>query len=119
GHIYFAPDCFHLELCQNRLLGFLTTPAESNVKPAVAPLFRSLARLDAPQALGVLLTGMGRDGAIELLAMRDRDQLTIAQDESSSVVNGMPGEAARLGAAQIRLNPEDIAKMLNELPGQA
>ncbi len=115
GHIYFAPDNYHLELVPGNLLGLNSGPAEYNVKPAVARLFSSLARPEAPAALGILLTGMGRDGALELLAMRRRGQITIAQDETSSVVNGMPGEAARLGAAQARLDPEAIAEFLNQL----
>ncbi len=115
GHIYFAPDDYHLEFASDNLLSLMSTPAEYNVKPAVANLFRSLARPDAPAAAGVLLTGMGRDGARELLAMRERGQITIAQDEASSVINGMPGEAARLSAVQARLNPLAIAEFLNQL----
>ena len=116
GHVYFAPDGYHLEFSSASRLHLTDAPSEYNVKPAVAPLFRSLARSEAPPALGVLLTGMGRDGALELLAMRQRGHLTIAQDEESSIVNGMPGEAARLGAARIRLNPTAIAELLNSLP---
>ncbi len=115
GHIYFAPDDYHLEFAAGNILNLMSTPAVYNVKPAAANLFRSLARPDAPAAVGVLLTGMGRDGAQELLAMRERGQLTIAQDEASSVINGMPGEAARLGAVQARLNPLAIAEFLNQL----
>ncbi len=113
GHVYFAPDGHHLEFSSDGCLRLTADPPEYNVKPAVAPLFRSLALPQAPSALGILLTGMGRDGALELLAMRQRGHLTIAQDEESSVINGMPGEAARLGAARIRLNPEAIADLLN------
>lgn len=115
GHIYFAPDNFHLGFSSGNLLSLMSSPAEYNVKPAVANLFLSLARPDAPKSLGVLLTGMGRDGAKELLAMRKCGQLTIAQDEASSVVNGMPGEAARIGAVQARFNLEAIAEFLNQL----
>ena len=115
GNIYFAPDNYHLEFCSNNLLGLIDAPEKYNVRPAVAHLFRSFSRPDSPRALGVLLTGMGRDGAAELLAMRVRNQLTIAQDEESCVVNGMPGEAERLGASQIRLNPEAISEMLNRM----
>lgn len=116
GHVYFAPDGYHLELSARGLLRLTEAPAEYNVKPAVAALFRSLAQPEAPATLGILLTGMGRDGALELLAMRKRGQVTIVQDEESSIVNGMPGEAARLGAAQVRLNPTAIGKLLNLLP---
>lgn len=115
GHVYFAPDGYHLEFSSAGRLRLTTASVEYSVKPAVAPLFRSLALSQAPPALGILLTGMGRDGALELLAMRDRGQLTIAQDEESSIVNGMPGEAAKLGAVRIRLNPAAITELLNVL----
>ena len=64
------------------------------------------------QSAGVLLTGMGRDGAQELKLMRERGALTIAQDEESSVVFGMPGEAVKIGAAQYVLPPDKIAAVL-------
>ncbi len=116
GHVYFAPDGCHLELSGAGLIHLTTGPPEYSVKPAVAPLFRCLAQPGAPAALAIILTGMGRDGALEQLAMRECGQMTIAQDEESSVVNGMPGEAARLGAAQVRMNPEAIGELLNLLP---
>ncbi len=116
GHVYFAPDGYHLELSRTGLVQFLAAPPEYNVKPAVAPLFRSLAQVESPATLGIILTGMGCDGALELLAMRQRGHLTIAQDEESSIVNGMPGEAVRLGAAQVRMSPEAIGDLLNLLP---
>ncbi|MBN2809907.1 MAG: chemotaxis-specific protein-glutamate methyltransferase CheB [Deltaproteobacteria bacterium] len=115
GHAYFAPDGYHLELADTGLMRLLSTPREYNVQPAVAPLFRSLARPQAPPTLAILLTGMGRDGALELLAMRQRGQVTIAQDEASAVVNGMPGEAWRLGAVQARMSPEAIGELLDHL----
>ena len=72
---------------------------ESGLRPAVSYLFRSLAENCGANAVGVLLTGMGKDGAAELKQMRDRGACTIAQDRESSVVHGMPGEAIALGAA--------------------
>ena len=65
--------------------------------------------------MGVLLTGMGIDGAEELKTMRNRGAITIAQDKESSVVHGMPGEAIRLGAAMHILPPEAIAALLTAL----
>jgi two-component system chemotaxis response regulator CheB len=115
GHVYFAPDGYHLELSTEARLRLIEGSQEYNVKPAVAPLFRSLARPEVPPVLGILLTGMGRDGALELLAMRKRGHLTIAQDAESSIVDGMPGEAANLGAARMRLAPDAIAELLNLL----
>jgi two-component system chemotaxis response regulator CheB len=75
-------------------------------------LFRSAAREFGPQAVGVLLTGMGRDGADELLAIRKAGGLTFAQDKESSVVHGMPGEAIALGAACYIKPPLDLARQL-------
>jgi two-component system chemotaxis response regulator CheB len=67
------------------------------------------------QAIGVLLTGMGRDGAEELKLMKDSGALTIAQDKESSVVHGMPGEAIGLGGATYVLPADRIAAALTHL----
>lgn len=79
------------------------------LRPAVSYLFRSLADVYGRAAVGVLLTGMGRDGAAELKLMKDRGAITIAQDRDSSVVNGMPGEAIELGGATHVLPADKIA----------
>jgi two-component system chemotaxis response regulator CheB len=68
-----------------------------------------------PNAIGVLLTGMGKDGAKELKNMKDRGAVTIAQDEASCVVFGMPGEAVRIGAVEHVLSPDKIAGVLSVL----
>jgi two-component system chemotaxis response regulator CheB len=78
-------------------------------KPSVDVLFRSVAQNVGRSAIGVLLTGMGKDGARGLLEMREADCRTIAQDEATSVVWGMPGEAVSLGAAQDILPLEGIS----------
>ena len=88
---------------------------ENRLRPSVSYLFRSAAHVLGPAAVGVLLTGMGRDGAEELKAMKDQGAITIAQDEESSVVHGMPGEAIKLGAATYVLSPEGITALLAEL----
>ena len=64
---------------------------EHSLRPAVSFLFRSVAAAYGDAAVGVLLTGMGRDGAAELKQMREKGAITIAQDKESSVVHGMPG----------------------------
>jgi two-component system chemotaxis response regulator CheB len=88
---------------------------EHGMRPAVSYLFRSVISTFGRKAVGVLLTGMGRDGAEELKHMRDSGSLTIAQDQETSVVFGMPGEAIRLGGATYVLPPEKIAALLNTL----
>ena len=85
---------------------------ENGLRPAVSYLFRSLAETRGPDALGVLLTGMGKDGAAELKLMRDKGAVTIAQDRESSVVHGMPGEAIELGGATHILSADKIAGAL-------
>ena len=72
----------------------------------------------AARAVGILLTGMGRDGAEELKLMRERGALTFAQDKESSVVHGMPGAAMQLDGATHVLPPESIAQALGELVKQ-
>jgi two-component system chemotaxis response regulator CheB len=86
--------------------------------PSISVLFRALAETFGQCAAGVLLTGMGRDGADELLLMKSRGALTIAQDKESSVIHGMPGEAIKLGAAQYVLPPEKIVTVLSQFTGR-
>ena len=81
-------------------------PERHACRPSVDVLFESVAREYGPAGAAVLLTGMGRDGAAGLLAVRQAGGRTIAQDEATSVVFGMPGEAVRLGAAE-RVLPLD------------
>jgi len=85
---------------------------ENGLRPSVAYLFRSAAKVLGPRAVGVLLTGMGRDGMEKMKVMKDRDAITIAQDEAGWAVHGMPGEAIKLGAAMYILPPEGIAARL-------
>ena len=87
-------------------------PPEHGVRPSVSWLFRSLIRVYGAGALGVLLTGMGADGAEELRLLREQGGVTFAQDKESSVVWGMPGEAVRRGGAVYVLPPRSIAKAL-------
>lgn len=108
GVVYLAPDERHMEVTGSGRLVLTEDPPENGSRPAVSALFRSVAKHYGPRAIGVLLTGMGRDGAKELRAMRDLGATTIAQDEESSAVHGMPGEAIRLKGARYVLPPDRI-----------
>ena len=112
GHVYIAPDDFHLRADAEGRIMLARDPPEGGLRPAVSVLFRSLATTCGPSAIGVLLTGMGRDGALELKQMRDAGACTIAQDRDSSIVHGMPGEAIELGAALHILPADKIAGAL-------
>ncbi|PKL42619.1 MAG: chemotaxis response regulator protein-glutamate methylesterase [Candidatus Riflebacteria bacterium HGW-Riflebacteria-1] len=113
GHIYVAPDNFHMGIDRNLRIEFSETPPESGLRPSVSYLFRSVAEALGANAVGILLTGMGRDGAQELKLMKDKGAVTVAQNAESSVVFGMPGEAVRLDAATSVLSPAEIADMLS------
>ncbi len=112
GHAYLAPDDFHMGIGAGGRILLAGGEPENGLRPAVSYLFRSLAEMHGPDAVGVLLTGMGRDGAAELKLMRDHGAVTIAQDRESSVVHGMPGAAIELGAAIHILPADKIAAAL-------
>ncbi|MFO7597458.1 MAG: chemotaxis-specific protein-glutamate methyltransferase CheB [Desulfocurvibacter africanus] len=112
GTVYFAPDDHHLLVARDNTLHLSDAPPEGTLRPCVGQLFRSVAEFLGSRAVGVLLTGMGRDGALELGLMRERGAVTIAQDKCTSIVYGMPREAVRLGAAVHVLPQEEIAGML-------
>jgi len=112
--VLLAPPGRHLILRQGHL-HLLAEPERHSCRPSVDVLFESLAREMASSSIVCLLTGMGKDGARGLLASRRAGAVTIAQDEATSVVFGMPGEAIRLGAAQRVLPIEAIAPALTAL----
>lgn len=115
GHAYLAPDGYQMAMRRDGAILLTDAPRENNLKPSVSFLFRSVAQEYGAQAAGVLLTGMGRDGADELLSIRKAGGITIAQDKESSVVHGMPGEAIALGGACYVKPPLEIARLLLSL----
>jgi len=115
GHIYVAPGGAHMGISGPGRILLDPGPPENGIRPSVSYLFRSVAATFGKRAAAVLLTGMGMDGAEALKLVRDRGGLTIAQDEASSVIHGMPGEAIRLGAAMHVLAPEAIGMFLRRL----
>ena len=100
GVVQVATTADHLRLAPGHRLRYDAHPRDEIHRPSIDVFFRSAARHWERAGTGVLLTGMGRDGAAGLLAMRQAGQATIAQDEASSAVYGMPRAAAELGAAE-------------------
>ena len=115
GHVYFAPDDYHMGVNSAGRIELSKALPENALRPSVSYLFRSTINAFDGDSVGVLLTGMGKDGAEELGHMKEKGATTIAQDEESSVVFGMPGEAVRLGAATHILPPEKIAAVIRSL----
>lgn len=117
GVALIAPGDRHMKLRRDGAQYFVTLSdeaPENGHRPSVDLLFRSVARYAGKNAVAALLTGMGRDGATGLLDLRAAGATTIAQDESTCVVFGMPGEAIRLGAASRVLPLQDIPCALIE-----
>jgi two-component system chemotaxis response regulator CheB len=115
GHGYIAPDGYHMGVENGPRIILSNHAPENGLRPSVAFLFRTVAHVFGPEAVGVMLTGMGRDGAEELKLMKDKGAVTIAQNEETSVVHGMPGEAIKINAAMHILSPEEISTALTAL----
>lgn len=118
GRAYVAPDGFQMQVDGSGTITLTNGEPENGLRPSVSCLFRSVANAYGRRAVGVLLTGMGKDGAEELKTMKESGAATIAQDKESCVVHGMPGEAIQLGAATYVLSPEGIAAALVDLVGR-
>jgi two-component system response regulator WspF len=119
GVVQVAATDHHLRLAPGHRLRYSEEPREAIHRPSIDVFFDSVARHWQRAATGVLLTGMGRDGAAGLLAMRQAGQSTIAQDEASSAVYGMPRAAAETGAAQMILPLGKIGDALVRQQGPA
>jgi len=115
GHVYFAPDGTQMRVDANGRISCTEDAPENGLRPSISYLFRHVANVFGKKAAGVLLTGMGKDGAEELKLMREKGAVTIAQDEESSAVFGIPGAAVKLDAASYVLPPEKIAEVLARL----
>ena len=115
GRVYLAPDDVHMGLSKNGAITLSMSKPENSLRPAISYLFRSVADACGKQAIGVLLTGMGADGAKELKILRDKGAITIAQDKDSSIVHGLAGTAIRLGAAMYVQSPDEIVTTLTSL----
>lgn len=112
GRCYLAPDNMHMRVAPDGIIVLSDDPPVGFLRPAVSVLFSSVLLSYGNNSVAILLSGMGKDGADELLKFKQAGALTIAQDKDSSVVFGMPGEAERLNAASFFLPPEEIGNFL-------
>ena len=117
GSIYVAPGDHHMTVARQEApcLRIRSGPPVNFCRPAVDPLFASVASTFGPAALGIVLTGMGSDGAAGARAIAEAGGSVIAQDEVSSVVWGMPGAAAASGVCAAVLPPDEIARTVTKL----
>jgi len=118
GHVYIAPGTEHLQINWEKgafRCSLLSTKPVNRHRPSVDVLFDSVAECAGEDSVGVLLTGMGKDGAQGLLTMRQQGCTTIAQDEFSSVVWGMPGAAVALDAAMYIKPLDSIPDFLTDV----
>jgi two-component system, chemotaxis family, protein-glutamate methylesterase/glutaminase len=120
GRVLIAPGNFHMLLKRSGARYFVQVkdgPMVHHQRPSVDVMFKSVADYAGENALGVILTGMGADGAAGLLKMRQAGARTIAQDERSCVVFGMPKEAIKMGAAEVVIPLHGIAQKTLEMVG--
>lgn len=119
GHIYIAPGDYHIEVEQSSLGKYIIRtnqkPLRNGHRPSVDQFFESISKNFGNKALGVIMTGMGKDGAVELAEMRKQGAWTLGQDEKSAIVYGMPRVAMELGAVQKQVSLENMAQEINKL----
>lgn len=118
GHVAIAPDDYHLTVNRLGVVSLNQQLPLHGVRPAADYLFQSVKEAYNGQAIGVILTGMGRDGAKGLLSLKQAGGYTIAQDKDSCVVFGMPAAAIELGAVRAILSGRKIARALEKLADQ-
>jgi two-component system chemotaxis response regulator CheB len=114
GVLYLAPDDYHLQIGTRRNIELSKDPPYKGLRPSANNLFSSLARIYGRHAMGIILTGMGDDGAQGAAALYNARGLVIAQDEQSSVVYGMPREIKMRNAVNQVLSLEQIAIILKQ-----
>ena len=115
GRIYLPKDDHHLIVADQGTLDVNQGPLVSYVRPSATVLFESAARQFGSLVAGVLLTGMGDDGAVGFRTLKRQGAITFAQNEATCVVYGMPRAAMELGAVDAQLPPEAICRALVEL----
>ena len=118
GQVYIAPGDFHIKVEKSTLCNVIRLSKEdqrNGHRPSADVLFESVANIYKNHALGVIMTGMGRDGAAQLAEMRKQGAWTLGQDEKSSIVYGMPKAAWELGAVQRQVSLSNMADAISTL----
>jgi two-component system chemotaxis response regulator CheB len=118
GHIYIAPGGKHMMVEHRAISNVIRTtedPPRNGHRPSADVLFESIANIYENRALGVIMTGMGRDGAVEITEMRKKGAWTLGQDEKSCIVYGMPKVAWEMGGVQKQIPLENLALQINRL----
>jgi len=118
GHVYIAPGNFHMTV-ERRPIGAIIRLNQNETRnghrPSVDELFESVAKYYQNKALGVIMTGMGRDGAAQLAQMRKKGAWTLGQDQASSIVYGMPKVAWEMGGVQKQVALSELAEEISRL----
>jgi two-component system chemotaxis response regulator CheB len=110
GNVYFPPGDHHIGLANENTILVSQSPPEKGLRPSVNFMFRTVNACFGKNVMAILLSGMGSDGAQEMLALRNAGALTIAQDKNGCLIHGMPGEAIKIGAAVKILTTEEIIR---------
>jgi two-component system chemotaxis response regulator CheB len=115
GSVSIAPSGVNLIVHDSLRVTTAQPPTTQYHVPGIDETLSSIASAIGQHSVGVLLTGMGRDGAVGLKRMRERGALTIAQDESTSAVYGMPAAAVAIGAAELQLPIDEVGSALRQV----
>lgn len=117
GIAYLAPSEIHMDLVKNRKVRFFDGEKVNYVKPSIDVTMMSMRKVNEDRFIGVVLTGIGRDGADGISHIKKTEGTTIAQDQATSAIYGMPKKAAATGDVDFVLSPEEIKKKLIDLVG--
>ncbi|MFZ4546289.1 MAG: chemotaxis-specific protein-glutamate methyltransferase CheB [Bacteroidales bacterium] len=115
GNVYLPPGDRHLVVRSDSIIGVINDGPIKGLRPAVALLFQSVAAVYGKNTIAVLLSGMGKDGAVELKTLYEIGAHTLVQSEQSCLVFGMPGEAVKIGAASKIMSPAEMIKEITDL----
>ena len=118
GNVYIAPTDFHLVLANNKEVNLVQTPKVNFVRPAVDVTMESIQPLKCGILMGIILTGMGRDGADGIVHMKKIGAINIAQNEATSIIYGMPKEAVMTGCIDYEMSPQQIQNKMVQVFGK-